>query len=113
MSDNPLTEFVLRYRDDPVLFVKEVLGRRAIRLPIRVSQCPYHLASVKCLSDLGMVQASQHPRLGLCSGFLLLRFPNKVVVTAPTSSQLFDALFAELKRWINELPPPPTAIAHC
>ena len=26
MSDNPLTEFVLRYRDDPVLFVKEVLG---------------------------------------------------------------------------------------
>jgi hypothetical protein len=36
--------------------------------------------------------------------FLLLRFPNKVVVTAPTSGQLFDALFAELKRWINELP---------
>jgi hypothetical protein len=28
----------------------------------------------------------------------------KVVVTAPTSSQLFDAMFAELKRWINELP---------
>jgi len=37
--------------------------------------------------------------------FLLLRFPNKIVVTAPTSGQLFDALFAELKRWINELPP--------
>ena len=26
MSDNPLQEFVLRYRDEPVLFVKEVLG---------------------------------------------------------------------------------------
>jgi len=26
-------------------------------------------------------------------------------VTAPTSGQLFDALFAELKRWVNELPP--------
>jgi hypothetical protein len=37
--------------------------------------------------------------------FLFLRFPNKVVVTAPTSGQLFDALFAEMKRWINELPP--------
>jgi phage terminase large subunit len=36
--------------------------------------------------------------------FLLLRYPVKVVVTAPTSSQLFDAMFAELKRWINELP---------
>jgi len=36
--------------------------------------------------------------------FMLLRYPCKVVVTAPTSSQLFDAMFAELKRWINELP---------
>jgi phage terminase large subunit len=35
-----------------------------------------------------------------------MRFPNKVVVTAPTSGQLFDALFAELKRWIGELPKP-------
>ena len=25
-------------------------------------------------------------------------------MTAPTSSQLFDAMFAELKRWVNELP---------
>ena len=33
-----------------------------------------------------------------------MHYPNKVVVTAPTSSQLFDALFAEMKRWINELP---------
>ena len=36
--------------------------------------------------------------------FLLLKYPCKVVVTAPTSSQLFDAMYAELKRWINELP---------
>ena len=36
--------------------------------------------------------------------YFLMHYPNKVVVTAPTSSQLFDALFAELKRWINELP---------
>jgi hypothetical protein len=36
--------------------------------------------------------------------FAMTRFPFKVVVTAPTSGQLFDALFAELKRWINEVP---------
>jgi hypothetical protein len=36
--------------------------------------------------------------------YFLMHYPNKVVVTAPTSSQLFDALFAEMKRWINELP---------
>jgi hypothetical protein len=28
------------------------------------------------------------------------------VVTAPTSAQLYDALFAELKRWVKELPQP-------
>ena len=38
--------------------------------------------------------------------FLITRYPVKIVVTAPTSAQLFDALFAELKRWINELPAP-------
>jgi hypothetical protein len=38
--------------------------------------------------------------------FLLTRYPVKVVVTAPTASQLFDALFAECKRWIKELPTP-------
>jgi hypothetical protein len=33
------------------------------------------------------------------------RFPQKSVVTAPTSAQLFDALYSELKAWINKLPP--------
>jgi len=36
--------------------------------------------------------------------FVLFRFPCKVVVTAPTTAQLYDALFAEMKRWLNELP---------
>ena len=36
--------------------------------------------------------------------YLITRYPVKIVVTAPTSAQLFDALFAELKRWINECP---------
>ena len=104
MSDNPLTEFVLRYRDDPVLFVKEVLGAT-----------PYDYQE-EFLEAIASGERKMSVRSGHGTGkstsaswamlwFLLLRFPNKVVVTAPTSSQLFDALFAELKRWINELPP--------
>lgn len=104
MSDNPLTEFVLRYRDDPVLFVREVLGAE-----------PYDYQS-EFLNAISSGERKMSVRSGHGTGkstsaswamlwFLLLRFPNKVVVTAPTSSQLFDALFAELKRWINELPP--------
>lgn len=104
MSDNPLQEFVLRYRDDPVLFVKEVLGAE-----------PYDYQA-EFLEAIANGERKMSVRSGHGTGkstsaswamlwFLLLRFPNKVVVTAPTSSQLFDALFAELKRWINELPP--------
>jgi hypothetical protein len=104
MSDNPLTEFVLRYRDNPVLFVKEVLG---------ATPYDYQEEFLNAISD---GERKMSVRSGHGTGkstsaswamlwFLLLRFPNKVVVTAPTSSQLFDALFAELKRWINELPP--------
>ena len=104
MSNNPLQEFVLRYRDDPVLFVKEVLGAD-----------PYDYQS-EFLEAISSGERKMSVRSGHGTGkstsaswamlwFLLLRFPNKVVVTAPTSSQLFDALFAELKRWINELPP--------
>lgn len=104
MSDNPLTEFVMRYRDEPVLFVKEVLGAT-----------PYDYQE-EFLNAIASGERKMSVRSGHGTGkstsaswamlwFLLLRFPNKVVVTAPTSSQLFDALFAELKRWINELPP--------
>jgi hypothetical protein len=104
MSDNPLTEFVMRYRDNPVLFVKEVLGAT-----------PYDYQA-EFLDAIAKGERKMSVRSGHGTGkstsaswamlwYVLLRFPNKVVVTAPTSSQLFDALFAELKRWVNELPP--------
>jgi len=37
--------------------------------------------------------------------YILTRYHAKIVVTAPTSAQLYDALFAEIKRWVKELPP--------
>lgn len=35
----------------------------------------------------------------------LTRFPQKCAVTAPTSTQMWDALWPEIKAWINRLPP--------
>lgn len=37
--------------------------------------------------------------------WLLTRFPQKTVCTAPTADQLFDALASETKTWIGKLPP--------
>lgn len=37
---------------------------------------------------------------------LVVKFPQKTVLTAPTQGQLFDALFAEVKSWMRKLPLP-------
>ena len=102
-EDNPFIEFVSRYRDDPVLFVKEVLG--ADPLPYQaefLNAIANNERKISVRSGHGTGKSTSASWAMLW--FLMLRFPNKVVVTAPTSGQLFDALFAELKRWINELP---------
>ena len=102
-ENNPFEEFVAEYRDDPVKFVVEVLGAEPL---------PYQAEFLQAIAD---GERKMSVRSGHGTGkstsaswamlwYVLLRFPNKVVVTAPTSGQLFDALFAELKRWINELP---------
>jgi phage terminase large subunit len=101
---NPFLNFVKTYQGDPVAFVKEVLG---------VEPDPWQVEFLNAI-------ATGHRRLSIRSGhgvgkstgaswamlwYLLTRYPVKVVVTAPTSAQLYDALFAELKRWVKELPP--------
>lgn len=102
-NDNPFLEFIQRYKDDPVGFVREVLGGEPT---------PYQ---EEALQALARGERKMSIRSGHGTGkstfaswamlwFVLFRFPNKVVVTAPTTGQLFDALFAELKKWISELP---------
>ena len=95
--------FLKKYRDDPVGFVRDIL---------RTSPDPWQIEFLKAIS-------AGHRRISVRSGhgvgkstaaswamlhYFLTRYPVKVVVTAPTSAQLFDAMFAELKRWVNELP---------
>jgi hypothetical protein len=105
MSDgsNPFDDFVVEYWDDPVRFVEEVLG--ATPLPYQkdfLNAIARNERKISIRSGHGTGKSTSASWAMLW--FLLLRFPNKVVVTAPTSGQLFDALFAELKRWISELP---------
>ena len=103
--NNPFIQFITLDRNDPNLFVKEVLG----------------VEPDEWQQDFLTAVASGERKISIRSGhgvgksttaswamlwFLLTRYPVKVVVTAPTSAQLYDALFAELKRWVKELPQP-------
>ena len=100
---NPFEEFVAEYRDDPVKFVVEVLGAKPLPYQAEFLQAIANgerKMSVRSGHGTGKSTSASWAMLW----YVLLRFPNKVVVTAPTSKQLFDALFAELERWINQLP---------
>lgn len=104
MSENAYVDFIRKYRSKPVEFVSDLL----------------HVQPDPWQAELLNLVASGERRISVRSGhgvgkssvaawallhFLTTRWPAKAVCTAPTSSQLYDALFAELKSWLRELPP--------
>ncbi len=100
---NAFVDFIRRYRGDPVLFVREVLGQIPDEWQAELLQAissGKRRISVRSGHGVGKSTVFAWAMLW----FLMTRYPVKIVVTAPTSAQLFDALFAELKRWINVLP---------
>ena len=99
---NFFEEFVAAYGNDPVLFVEEMLGAEPFDYQAEFLRALLDERKMSVKSGHGTGKSTTASWAMLW--FMLLRYPCKVVVTAPTSSQLFDAMFAELKRWINELP---------
>jgi phage terminase large subunit len=101
---NPLIQFVHEFYRDPVRFVQDCLGARpdAIQAEImREVASGTRRISVRSGHGVGKSTVASW----LMIWFLVTRFPSKTVVTAPTSAQLYDALYSELRRWINALPP--------
>mgnify|MGYP001251557802 FL=1 len=99
---NFMEEFVAAYGNDPVLFVEEMLGAQPFDYQSEFLRALLDERKMSVKSGHGTGKSTTASWAMLW--FMLLRYPCKVVVTAPTSSQLFDAMFAELKRWIGELP---------
>ena len=98
-------DFVAAYRDEPVLFVTEVLG--ADPLPWQREFLMHVARGERRIS----VRAGHGVGKSTACAWLLLwhmftRLPQKSVCTAPTAGQLFDALFSEVKHWAQKLPVP-------
>ena len=105
MQNNPFADFLRNYSRDSVRFVREVLG---------VQPDPWQEQLLRWY-DAGERRISVRSGHGVGKSTVvswmmlhhqLCKLPQKTVVTAPTSAQLFDALFAELKTWLLKLPKP-------
>jgi hypothetical protein len=103
-SPDPFHTAIARYKRAPIGFVREVL---------HATPDPWQLEALRGI-------ARGHTRLAIRSGhgvgktalaawcmvwFANTRAPFKIAVTAPTAPQLFDALWPELVKWFNLLPP--------
>lgn len=103
MSENPFVAFIAKYGHDWPLLVREVLGanpdvnQQAILRDVCNGE-----RRVAIRSGHGVGKTTTLAWLAICHA--LTRFPQKTVCTAPTSSQLFDALASEMKGWFKKLP---------
>lgn len=101
---NPFVDFIRRYKNDPVAFVREVLGAEPDEWQaefLRAVARGDRRITVKSGHGVGKSTAASWAALW----YFLTRNPVKVVITAPTKAQLFDALFNELKSWVGRLQP--------
>lgn len=103
---NPFPEFLAKYdsEDGIILFAREMLGfepdakqeailRAIARGERRISVRSGHRVGKTTTLAIAIVWQS------------VVRFPQRVVATAPTSKQLFGALYGETVTWFKKLPP--------
>jgi hypothetical protein len=102
-KSNIFSEFIEKYKSDPVRFVREILLEEPDPWQIELLEATLteRLCAVKSGHGIGK---------STCCAWLMLHhmlcfYPQKTVCTAPTAAQLFDALFAELKSQLLRLPP--------
>ena len=104
-ESNPLIDFVDKYSKDPKNFVIEILGGNPTPYQAEFLDAVARgerKISIRSGHGTGKSTAASWAMLW----YVMFKYPCKVVVTAPTTGQLFDALFAELKKWISEIPKP-------
>lgn len=105
LDANPLLAFHLKYRHKPGLFVREVLGAKP-------SDEQDELLNDICVKRERQISVRSGHGTGKTTDLswamlhtLIFAAPCKVVCTAPAAGTLFDGLMAEVKTWINRMPP--------
>lgn len=102
-------DFVRLYADDPVAFVKEVLGKKPDPWQEEVLAA-YGRRERRISIRSGHGVGKTTLLAWILVHHILFRFPQKALCTAPTSGQLFDNLAADTKATVKDLPPALSAL---
>jgi phage terminase large subunit len=98
-----LSDVILKYRNDRAAFFQEVMGVKNLevwqRRELRALDDGCKRLSIRSGHGVGKTMFLA----GAILHFLLTRFPCKVAVTAPSATQLFDALASEVRHWLKEI----------
>lgn len=98
-----LAHIVEAYADDPVGFAVDVLGAKPVPSQVAFLEAVGRgERRIACRAGHGVGKSSQCAWASIWHVFT--RFPQKTVMTAPSASQLYDSLFAELIMWVRRLP---------
>jgi phage terminase large subunit len=101
---NPFVGLLLKYQDDPVLFVREVLGGNPDAnqelILTAMARDPRRQVAVRSGHKVGKTWTAAW----LIIWHACTRYPQKTICTSSTEKQLFEALAAETKVWFRKLP---------
>jgi hypothetical protein len=98
-----LTSCIAKYYDDRVAFFKEVMGVAKLEVwqerELRALDEGIKRLSIRSGHGVGKTMFLA----GIILHFLLTRTPCKIAVTAPSATQLFDALASEVRMWLKRI----------
>ncbi len=94
-----LIESLNVYYDDPAAFLEDMLGMECDEWQKETAQDVGCSAKVAVKSGQGVGKTALEA--GLIIWFLVCRPYSKVIATAPTMQQLYNVLWAEIKKWLD------------
>ena len=100
--DNDLEKTIMRLRDDPVLFVKTVIGAEPQQWQADALRAIATNDKLAIKSGHGVGKTAFEAWAVLW--WLLTRYPTKIAITANTAHQLNDVLWTEIDKWARGLP---------